>query len=733
MRTRVVLTAALLLLSAATAHAHWDQSMPAKWVQLPDLAPTGMDVNCTEAYPSYILADDFLCTETGLITDIHIWGSWYHDVYPDGNPGWVSFTLSIHSDIPASESPTGYSMPGNVLWIQQFQAGSFTYQLWQGDLQEGWFEPPDSYDPMGDTACWQYNFHIDDPEMAFEQLGTEENPKVYWLDVQANVPDPQCWFGWKTSPDHWNDDAVYGQGFEPYYGPWYELRYPPLHPNYPESVDLAFVIAGEEEEETEDYGDAPDPTYPTLAANSGASHTIVPGFQLGQLIDAEPDGQPDPNAQGDDMSNLPDEDGVIWTSPLIAGSIASVQVDMTMSGGGMLDAWIDFGGDGSWAESVDRIFTSMPLAGGVMNNLNFTVPVTAIPGPTFARFRLSQNGVTSYTGSAPDGEVEDYPIVIEGEEWKWFQAPDLDNTGIDINGTEPLILADDYLCTAPGRLTEMYVWGSWKDDYLPLGVPSAVDFTVSIHEDIPADTLTGEHSRPGDVLWFRDFTAGEFTVDLWQDELSEGWMTPPDDYYFPGDSICWLYTFFVPPAEAFHQVGTPDSGVVYWLDIQARPHVQEAVWGWKTSLDHWNDDSVWGVGAEPYFGPWSELRYPPQHALADQSIDLAFGLRMTYGTGVPDEMRTEDYRLRQNAPNPFNPETTIRYDVPAGGGHVTIEIYDVAGRLVRTLVDEPKAEGEKSVEWDGRDGSGNQMATGVYFYRMAAPGVEASRKMLLLK
>ena len=91
------------------------------------------------------------------------------------------------------------------------------------------------------------------------------------------------------------------------------------------------------------------------------------------------------------------------------------------------------------------------------------------------------------------------------------------------------------------------------------------------------------------------------------------------------------------------------------------------------------------------------------------------------------------FGLAQNYPNPFNPETTIGYDVPAGGGHVTLRIYDVGGRLVRTLLDSVEAPGSKTVNWDGRSNSGQQVATGVYFYRMTAPGFERTRKMVMMK
>ena len=70
---------------------------------------------------------------------------------------------------------------------------------------------------------------------------------------------------------------------------------------------------------------------------------------------------------------------------------------------------------------------------------------------------------------------------------------------------------------------------------------------------------------------------------------------------------------------------------------------------------------------------------------------------------------------------------------PASGGKVRLQIFDVAGRLVRTLVDGMETPGEKRVTWDGRNSRGSHVATGVYFYRMDAPGFTKTRKMVLLK
>ncbi|MFH1689371.1 MAG: GEVED domain-containing protein [Candidatus Eisenbacteria bacterium] len=720
---------AVIMSLAIPAAADWNPEDPAKWVQFPDLAPTGIDVNAS--FPYYILADDFPCTETGPITDVHIWGSWYHDYLPfDVDPNAVSFILSIHEDIPAGTDGIDYSRPGNVLWYKYFDgaAGEFQARVWEAGINEGWMEPPDSYEFPGDHVCWQYNFFMDEAQ-AFIQQGTELEPVVYWLDVQATPHDGEAWFGWKTSLDHWNDDAVWGTGEEPYLGPWYELIYPEDHVMLGQSIDLAFVITGGDQVDELDWGDAPDPSYPTYAANLGANHAIVAGVFMGASIDAEVDGLPDPNALGDDNTGIDDEDGVNFLTPFTPGGTANV--DITTSAGGFIDAWIDWNGDGSWAG--EQVLTSFPHSGGTVT-VPIAVPASAVPGlTTYARFRYSTVGGLSETGWAPDGEVEDYEVlIVEEEVWKWIQRPDLDITGIDVNATLPFILADDWECTEPGRVDEIHIWGSWLGDYLPFGGdPVAVKFTLSIHRDIPADPPEF-YSRPGELLWARDFAPGEFLVGIWAENIAEGWLNPPDVYTFPADWTCWHYIFNMPPEEAFHQIGMPDQPVVYWLDLQAEPLDIDASFGWKTSTDHWNDDAVWGTGQEPYVGPWYELIYPDGHAWEFESIDLAFALRSNYGTGV-DQTIPERSGLHQNVPNPFNPNTTIQYEVPAGGCDVSIEVYDVGGRLVRSLIDGFEPEGRREVVWDGRDDSGHELSSGVYFYKLVTPETEMTRKMLLVK
>lgn len=158
-----------------------------------------------------------------------------------------------------------------------------------------------------------------------------------------------------------------------------------------------------------EFGDAADPTFPTLLASDGARHLITPGLYLGSGIDAEADGAPAAAADGDDLAGADDEDGVVFTGAIVPGQPASA--DVTATAAGLLDAWIDFDGDGDWDEGGERIASGAALAAGV-NSLAFAVPVTTVPSSTVAaRFRLSSAGVAGPGGLALDGEVEDYAVA----------------------------------------------------------------------------------------------------------------------------------------------------------------------------------------------------------------------------------------------------------------------------------------------------------------------------------
>jgi hypothetical protein len=394
----------------------------------------------------------------------------------------------------------------------------------------------------------------------------------------------------------------------------------------------AIALIGTPEERLEDYGDAPDPAYPTLRASGGASHVVVPGGpRLGLAVDMEVDGQPTLNADGDDvLGGTDDEDGIRFLTPLVAGQTFQIEVSTLGSPiPAFVNAWIDFDGNGSWADPGEQILAGHPVMPGVLTTMWRTVPAQATPGMTYARFRISTVAPLIFMGPAPDGEVEDYHVQIRPgltlPDAKWLQPPDLNPTGMDVYDTMPSILADDFLCRRTGPITNVVVWGSWLHDQLPLGGnPAAVGFTLSFHADIPA--IGEAYSRPGPLLWMQEFAPGSFHVDIEATELAEGWFEPPQSYDAAGDTICFRYTFPIAASNAFVQLGEPDQPVVYWLDVQAHPLEPGPLFGWKTSPQHWNDDAVYGQGPEPYLGPWFELVYPDAHPFASNSIDLAFAL-----------------------------------------------------------------------------------------------------------
>jgi len=92
----------------------------------------------------------------------------------------------------------------------------------------------------------------------------------------------------------------------------------------------------------------------------------------------------------------------------------------------------------------------------------------------------------------------------------------------------------------------------------------------------------------------------------------------------------------------------------------------------------------------------------------------------------------ESYSLAQNYPNPFNPTTQIGFSLPEAAA-VRVDVYNVLGQQVRTLVDERLAAGYHEVTWDGRSDNGSSVSSGIYFYRMAAGDYSESRKMLMVK
>ncbi len=197
--------------------------------QLPDV--NGWDVMSTMPME---LADDWMCSETGWVKDIHFWGSWMNDRESEV----TSFVLSIYSDIPADPPQFPYSRPGELLWSDTNETFLVTPPF-DPAQPEGWYNPQQGQFFLDDHMhYYQYNIYLEEEDWFWQNSET-----IYWLGIHAFVSDPDstAW-GWKSSIDHWNDDAVWRMVGDP---DWVEMYEPP---NFDISLDLSFVITGGGEE-----------------------------------------------------------------------------------------------------------------------------------------------------------------------------------------------------------------------------------------------------------------------------------------------------------------------------------------------------------------------------------------------------------------------------------------------------------------------------------------------------
>ena len=315
-----------------------------------------------------------------------------------------------------------------------------------------------------------------------------------------------------------------------------------------------------------DYGDAPDPTYPTLAASLGARHAIVPGFYLGGRVDREPDGQPDTGAAGDDLDGLPDdEDGVDFVTALVRGNTA--WIDVRASDDGLLDAWIDFKADGGWAEPGDKIFSSRPLTAGV-NRLAIAVPADAELGQTFARFRFSSDGELDYIEFAPDGEVEDYQVVIA--DLDFGDAPDVPMGPEVTKWTADDPTPEDFFGSGVCVSGDWAIVGATGDDDAVVDSGSAYVFHRDVAGWAPSAKLTAPDPEENEEYGYAVSIFGEWAmVGAYQNDWAGPNAGSIEVYYFDGAAWSFKQKLTAPDGSGQEHFGFSVSVSGEWAVIGA--------------------------------------------------------------------------------------------------------------------------------------------------------------------
>jgi uncharacterized repeat protein (TIGR01451 family) len=288
-----------------------------------------------------------------------------------------------------------------------------------------------------------------------------------------------------------------------------------------------------------DFGDAPDPTYPTLLASDGARHLLGGSLYLGSLVDAEPDGLPSSGASGDDIDNLDDEDGFTIGMLPIGGPATGT---ITASAAGLVDGWIDFNGDGDWDDPGEQVFTGFAVTAGG-NAYSIPVPATAVAGHTVARIRISSAGGLAPTGLAPDGEVEDHAVHIVALDWGDAPDPSYDTLRSSNGAYHIIVSGNPYLGSSiDGEPDGLPTAAADGDDADGIDDEDGVLFTTGIGAGLEAGL---EVTAPLGGL-----------LDAWVDFNRDGDWDDADEHVFDGEVLTAGSNPLSFPVPATASVGT---------------------------------------------------------------------------------------------------------------------------------------------------------------------------------
>ena len=323
-----------------------------------------------------------------------------------------------------------------------------------------------------------------------------------------------------------------------------------------------------------DYGDAPDTAtgtgpgnYQTLMADNGPSHLITTTqttLFLGTHVDDEADGTPTSNANGDDITTLPDdENGLIEPAQdlvLTVNTAPVVRMRATNNTGSLatLYGWIDFNQDGVFDNATERTSVAVPTA---TNNGTFTltfpiIPLNSVPGETYARFRLSTDAAAgNSTGVVGDGEVEDYPATITLRSDSTVDSPKTKKIASGTNGGPALANSDNFgwSVVSVGDLNEDGVTdlavGALQDDTGGVGRGAVYVQFMNLNGTVDSSVKIAHELNGGPTLADFDFFGSSLT------SLGD----------FDGDGVNDL------------AVGARHGGAVYLLMLNATGTVKSSV------------------------------------------------------------------------------------------------------------------------------------------------------------
>lgn len=289
----------------------------------------------------------------------------------------------------------------------------------------------------------------------------------------------------------------------------------------------------------------------------------------------------------------------------------------------------------------------------------------------------------------------------------------------DATGFTPGETTDWTFTVYNGAIDNEWVSDVWID--FPLGV------TVNYASD-----FTGASS--GDIEW--DNTAGQGAYVNWHGETENGWGVLHDGEFASATVNVTLSTEFAGDMTIDYTIGGDGYG--------ADPHIVDGQIMLEYPLRWINLDmssGTLGIGESQEItvnfdtSDIEEETHTCNIVITSDSWDsrtIPITLSpITIGEN-PDQLPAATL-LKQNFPNPFNPETQIPFSISKPAENVTLGIYNLRGQLLKTLMSSSAQPGNYLLVWDGKDDSGNDVTSGIYFSRLSIDGVSQSKKMILMK
>ena len=221
--------------------------------------------------------------------------------------------------------------------------------------------------------------------------------------------------------------------------------------------------------------------------------------------------------------------------------------------------------------------------------------------------------------------------------------------------------------------------------------------------------------------------------EFWNNDCFEIQIDGNNDKTTSTDSNDLMYTFVyseTPDANTAFQTSSQGWTVEAQMDLAGDLGINPSI-GHRIGLEAQVDDND-GSGRDLIGRWWSNDNITWINPSMRGTAELTREEVLSDVTGAPAHNTAVSYHLSQNYPNPFNPETMIQYDLPHST-HVTLDIVNLKGEKMMTLIDEEKQAGHHSVYWNGKDQNNQNLPSGLYVYRLQAGNYMDAKKMILVK